>query len=78
MVSDNGPGIPPEVKDAIFHPFFTTKDEGTGLGLSIALRIVEEHGGSLEVESGLGVGATFVITLPLENSAESRKTGPGG
>ncbi len=64
-VSDNGPGIPESVRDKVFQPFFSTKEEGTGLGLSIASRIIEEHGGRLELESKAKKGATFVITLPL-------------
>ncbi len=64
-VSDNGPGIPESVRDKIFQPFFSTKEEGTGLGLSIASRIIEEHGGRLELKSKAKKGATFIITLPL-------------
>ena len=64
-VADNGPGIPESVKDKIFEPFFSTKEEGTGLGLSIAKRIVGEHGGKLEVESQEGQGTAFTITLPF-------------
>jgi signal transduction histidine kinase len=64
-VSDNGPGIPESVQDKVFQPFFSTKEEGTGLGLSIATRIIEEHGGRLELESKKHEGATFIITLPL-------------
>ena len=51
----------------MFQPFFSTKEEGTGLGLSIATRIIEDHGGRLELEAGEAGGATFVITLPLRN-----------
>jgi signal transduction histidine kinase len=65
-VSDNGPGIDPALRPKVFQPFFTTKDDGTGLGLSIALRIVEEHGGWLDVDSEAGAGTTFVITLPVK------------
>jgi signal transduction histidine kinase len=65
-VSDTGPGIPPSIKERIFQPFFTTKEEGTGLGLSIASRIVEEHGGWLDVSSDAGKGTTFVLTLPVK------------
>ncbi len=63
---DNGDGIPPDVLPRIFDPFFTTKDvgEGTGLGLSIVHQIVERHGGAVEVQSEVGVGTTFTITLP--------------
>jgi signal transduction histidine kinase len=64
-LSDTGPGIPESVRDKVFQPFFSTKEEGTGLGLSIASRIIEEHGGRLELESKKNGGAKFVITLPL-------------
>jgi signal transduction histidine kinase len=64
-VSDTGPGIPESVQDKVFQPFFSTKEEGTGLGLSIASRIIEEHGGRLELESIKQQGATFNITLPI-------------
>jgi signal transduction histidine kinase len=64
-VSDNGPGVPESVRDQIFQPFFSTKEEGTGLGLSIATRIIDDHGGRLELESKQNEGATFIITLPL-------------
>lgn len=65
-ISDNGPGIPPEVLPRIWDPFFTTKDvgEGTGLGLSIVHELVERHGGSIQVESRLASGTTFVVVLP--------------
>jgi len=63
---DCGPGIPSSLSEKIFQPFFTTKDEGTGLGLSIALRIIEEHGGRLDVKTIEGEGTTFIITLPIE------------
>jgi signal transduction histidine kinase len=66
-VSDTGPGIPPEVADRIYDPFFTTKDvgRGTGQGLSIARQIVvERHGGSIGFESEPGTGTTFHIRLP--------------
>ena len=65
-VRDTGTGIAPEVAGKIFDPFFTTKPvgEGTGLGLTISHRIVEEHGGSIDMESAPGQGTAFVITLP--------------
>jgi signal transduction histidine kinase len=66
QIADTGPGVPESVRDKIFQPFFTTKEEGTGLGLSIAARIVEEHGGRLSVRSEEKLGATFVITLPIK------------
>ncbi|MEW6116016.1 MAG: ATP-binding protein [Nitrospirota bacterium] len=69
-IKDNGPGIPDEVKPRIFDPFFTTKPvgKGTGLGLSICAGIVNEHGGSIDVESREGKGTTFTIALPVHNS----------
>jgi signal transduction histidine kinase len=67
-VSDTGPGIPESVRDKVFQPFFSTKEEGTGLGLSIATRIIEDHGGRLELEAGQNGGATFVITLSLTST----------
>jgi signal transduction histidine kinase len=66
-IMDNGPGIPREIQSEIFNPFFTTKDHGTGLGLSIAYNIIAEHGGWLDVSSRDGQGATFVITLPVND-----------
>jgi signal transduction histidine kinase len=67
-LSDSGPGIPVALKEKVFQPFFTTKDEGTGLGLSIAARIVAEHGGTLSLEDGPRGGATFIISLPVKES----------
>jgi signal transduction histidine kinase len=63
-VEDNGPGIPQPIQEKVLQPFFSTKEEGTGLGLSIAARIVEEHGGWMELRSREGQGATFTVTLP--------------
>ncbi len=65
-ITDNGAGIPTHVLPRIWDPFFTTKDvgEGTGLGLSIVHELVERHGGSIEVETELGKGTTFTVTLP--------------
>jgi two-component system NtrC family sensor kinase len=65
-VSDNGPGVRPEHLARVFETFFTTKGAtvGTGLGLSISRDIVQSHGGDLRVESTLGMGATFIVTLP--------------
>ncbi|MFH2002022.1 MAG: ATP-binding protein, partial [Planctomycetota bacterium] len=65
-ISDTGPGIPVSIQEKIMEPFFSTKEEGTGLGLSIARRIVEEHGGWLEMRSKEGQGAVFIIALPVQ------------
>lgn len=67
-VSDNGHGIPPDVLPKIFDPFFTTKEvgKGTGLGLSICYKIVEGHGGRIEVQSQPGAGTRFTVTLPVK------------
>jgi len=62
-VSDSGTGIAPEVKDEIFSPFVTTKKDGLGMGLRICRSIVEEHGGSIQVENNPDGGATFTFTL---------------
>jgi signal transduction histidine kinase len=85
---DTGVGIPPDVLPRVTEPFFTTKAEGkgTGLGLSICRRIVDEHGGTLVIESRPGVGTTVRVTLPLrppstvpdrEPERGCRMNGPG-
>jgi signal transduction histidine kinase len=73
-VRDEGPGITPDKLKSIFHPFFTTKDTGTGLGLALAHQMVVEHGGEIVVESELGRGSVFRVTLPTE-SVTLAKTG---
>jgi signal transduction histidine kinase len=67
-LADSGSGIPESIRDQVFQPFFTTKDEGSGLGLSIAARIVADHGGWLDFTSNEGMGVTFVMTLPMTES----------
>jgi signal transduction histidine kinase len=66
VVQDNGPGIPPEVRDEVFKPFFTTKPvgEGTGLGLHICRQVIERVGGEIALHTQVGQGTTFVVTLP--------------
>jgi signal transduction histidine kinase len=65
-VQDNGPGIPAEVQERLFDPFFSTKESGTGLGLAIAARIVDKHEGALVFETQQGRGTTFGIVLPVK------------
>ena len=68
-VTDTGIGIPPDKIDRIFEPFVTTKTKGTGLGLSVVRKIVENHGGTIEVVSEVGKGSTFKIILPKRGAA---------
>jgi two-component system NtrC family sensor kinase len=72
-VADTGPGIPPEIRSRIFQAFFTTKPpgQGTGLGLSLCQGIIENHGGTIAVESGHGQGAVFRIQLPVEPAPQA-------
>ncbi len=69
VVEDTGPGIPPEAKERLFLPFFSTKRRGTGLGLAIVSRIVSEHHGTIRVEENHPAGTKFVIELPVERMA---------
>ena len=71
IVEDNGPGVPSELKDKVFAPYFTTKHAkgGTGLGLAIVHRIVSDHGGRISITDAKGGGARFTIELPLRNGA---------
>ena len=63
-VADTGPGLDAAVSDRLFTPFASTKATGSGLGLSVSRRIVEEHGGRIDVQSEPGRGATFTVYLP--------------
>ena len=76
-IRDNGTGMPPDVIDKIFNPFFTTKptDQGTGLGLSISSDIIRRHGGNIQVESEPGEFTEMIITLPLEAPPEAAESG---
>jgi len=65
VVRDNGAGIEPQHLERIFDPYFTTKNDGTGLGLSLSSKIVEDHHGSIAIESVEGVGTTVTVSLPL-------------
>ena len=73
-VADNGPGVPPEIRNRVFDPFFTTKPEGvgTGLGLSICYGIARDHGGRIWVEPEPGQGARFLIDLPRDPRTQAR------
>ncbi len=64
-VQDTGVGIPPELRDRVFYPFFTTKERGSGIGLANAQKVVASHGGALELEARAGVGTRFAVTLPI-------------
>jgi two-component system sensor histidine kinase AtoS len=69
-ISDDGPGIPEEVRERIFEPFFTTKHRGTGLGLPTAKRVVERHGGSIEIQCPPTGGTVVTVSLPLDPKAQ--------
>ena len=64
-MTDTGEGMPPEVLNEIFRPFFTTKAKGTGLGLSLSRRVVEQHQGYIFVRSEIGMGTTFFLFFPI-------------
>jgi signal transduction histidine kinase len=72
MISDNGGGIPEDVRDKIFNPFFTTKPtgEGTGLGLSMSFDIVKQHGGELSFQTELDKGTVFCLSLPRHTARD--------
>lgn len=74
-ISDTGNGIPPEERERIFEPFYTTKPtgKGTGLGLAISIDIIHKHNGSIDMESEVGVGTTFTIRLPVEGVTDERE-----
>jgi signal transduction histidine kinase len=68
-VADEGPGIDRDVRERIFDPYFTTKQEGTGLGLAIVKKIILQHGGEIQAGERPGGGASFTIALPLRTEA---------
>ncbi|MCG8590835.1 MAG: ATP-binding protein [Proteobacteria bacterium] len=63
-VRDNGPGIDPALQAKIFSPFYTSKDSGTGLGLALSKKVVDAHGGTIEIESAPGAGTAFIVSFP--------------
>lgn len=69
VVEDDGPGVPVELREKIFNPFFSGRHDGSGLGLAIAAKIVDQHGGFIEVGDASGGGARFEVFLPAEPSA---------
>ncbi len=71
-VQDEGPGIPPEVRERFLEPFYSTKPDGTGLGLCIAARIMAQHGGRLELEPQSGHGASFAVWIPAAGGADGQ------
>jgi signal transduction histidine kinase len=74
-VADNGCGIPAELLERIYEPFFTTKRDGTGLGLALVRRAVEEHSGSIRCESLEGKGTTFRLVIPCAPPAGAARAG---
>lgn len=72
-VTDSGKGMTEEQQQAIFTPYFTTKADGTGLGLAVVQNIVEQHGGTIQVESSPGRGATFTLSLPVEGQQKDKQ-----
>lgn len=75
VLSDNGPGIPEEMRERIFEPFYTTRSDGTGLGLAVVQSIIHAHHGSVWVESVLGKGSTFTLSLPAISASDAMSSG---
>jgi PAS domain S-box-containing protein len=71
VVADSGPGVPPEVMDRIFDPFYTTREEGYGIGLAFSRRIVTEHGGSISVGKSRWGGALFKVMIPADKRGKN-------
>ena len=65
-VEDNGAGIAPDVLPRMFDPFFSTKEHGNGLGLALTQQIIKDHGGDLSVQSTVGRGTTFTVSVPAK------------
>jgi two-component system, NtrC family, sensor histidine kinase HydH len=76
IVADSGPGVPPELREQIFNPFFTSKKDGVGLGLSIVAKIVDDHRGTIRLEENAPHGARFHVFLPQTTTSEPRQLSP--
>ena len=76
-IADSGPGIPPEIREQIFNPFFTTKKTGVGLGLSIVAKIMDEHLGSIRVEPAPVQGTVFVLNFPASSAVIESEVAAG-
>jgi two-component system nitrogen regulation sensor histidine kinase NtrY len=76
VVADNGPGIPAEIRDRVFEPYFSTKEAGTGLGLAIVKRIIDDHSGFIRVFKNSPTGSRFVIELPVIMRSQTQVHGP--
>ena len=77
-IRDNGPGIDREAVQKMFSPFYTSKPGGTGLGLAISKKLVDAHGGSIEVSSEPGDGAAFLLTFPKQGASGNDTNGAEG
>ena len=73
-VADNGKGIPQNLQDRLFEPFFTTRTEGTGLGLAIVREVAQMHGGEILLQSTEGVGSEFKLRLPISEQEQPSTT----
>jgi len=71
-VADNGPGMPPDVAERVFDPFYTTKPQGSGLGLAIVRKIVDAHDGRIDLQTSREQGTTIRITLPVTADTDGR------
>jgi signal transduction histidine kinase len=70
QIADDGPGVPTDLVDRIFNPFFTTKAQGSGLGLAIVRKIIDAHDGRIDVSSAPGRGTRFTVTLPVSGGQD--------
>ena len=78
LIADSGAGIPSDILERLFDPFFTTKPDGTGLGLAVSKKIIDDHGGRIEVRSQVGKGTEFKILLPSASSQQQNSDATSG